>query len=81
MQVDFVESIEDVLSAIRNTSKVDVAGLERMAVRSPASRDEIVAALNDYAYRCRGTGPGRAARHAVKRIGVITMLEILSTQE
>lgn len=79
--MDFVEDVENMLSVFKEASQEDVASLEKIAIRLPETREEIVAALNNYAHRCNGTRSARAAKHAVKRLGVITMLEILSAQE
>ncbi len=69
------------LEGYRTGVGIDVKGLERKAIESPESREMIVSLLNNYAYRYRGTGRGKAARSAVKRITVISMLEILSEEE
>lgn len=55
--------------------------LEKHALRYPETREEILSALNSYAYKFRGTAGGKAARMSIKRIAAVAMLEVLSGKE
>jgi hypothetical protein len=72
-----VELVELASLTKQRDMELGVEELEERAIRNPERRDEILSTLNVYTFRYKGESRGREARRAIKKISVITMLEML----